>query len=231
MDFNQVWTLVDPPKDIKPVGCEWVYKRKLGAEGEVTASKARIVAKCIVEEEIYMDQFEGFTSIGEEQKGYDFMKNEFDPCIYKKISGSSVAYLVLYVDDILLIENDVKISTGIDPRACCGLTQSSYIDKVLKRFKIENSKRGFRLMRHRIKLSNKQFLKTNEELKQMSDIHYASVFSMLFSALGLMSDVFLIYGGGEFKLEDYSDASFQSDDDDAKSQLNFVFKLNGGVIT
>ncbi|KAL0405951.1 UNVERIFIED_CONTAM: Retrovirus-related Pol polyprotein from transposon RE1 [Sesamum latifolium] len=56
-----------------------------------------------VEEEIYLDQPEGFTSVGEEQK------NEFDPCVYKKISGGSVAYLVLYVDDILLIGNDVKM--------------------------------------------------------------------------------------------------------------------------
>ncbi|KAL0427635.1 UNVERIFIED_CONTAM: Retrovirus-related Pol polyprotein from transposon TNT 1-94 [Sesamum latifolium] len=42
--------------------------------------------------------------------------------------------------------------------------------------------------------------------------------------------MFLIYGGGELILEGYSDASFQSDDDDAKSQSGFVFKLNGGVI-
>ncbi|KAL0361400.1 UNVERIFIED_CONTAM: Retrovirus-related Pol polyprotein from transposon TNT 1-94 [Sesamum radiatum] len=83
-----------------------------------------------VEEEIFMDQPEGFTTVGEEQKvcclqrsiyglkqasrswntrfdevirGYDFIKNDHDPCVYKKISGSSVAYLVLYVDDILLI--------------------------------------------------------------------------------------------------------------------------------
>ncbi|KAL0418973.1 UNVERIFIED_CONTAM: Retrovirus-related Pol polyprotein from transposon RE1 [Sesamum radiatum] len=41
--------------------------------------------------------------------GYDFIKNEHDPCVYKKISGSSVAYVVLYVDDILLIGNDVKM--------------------------------------------------------------------------------------------------------------------------
>ncbi|KAL2232467.1 UNVERIFIED_CONTAM: Retrovirus-related Pol polyprotein from transposon TNT 1-94 [Sesamum indicum] len=41
--------------------------------------------------------------------GYDFIKNEFDPYIYKKISGSSVPYLVLYFDDILLIGNDVKM--------------------------------------------------------------------------------------------------------------------------
>ncbi|KAL0463321.1 UNVERIFIED_CONTAM: Retrovirus-related Pol polyprotein from transposon RE2 [Sesamum latifolium] len=42
--------------------------------------------------------------------------------------------------------------------------------------------------------------------------------------------MFLIYGGGELILEGYSDASFQSNDDDAKSQSDFVFKLNGGVV-
>ncbi|KAL0455767.1 UNVERIFIED_CONTAM: hypothetical protein Slati_0915900 [Sesamum latifolium] len=45
MGSNQVWTLVDPPKGARPVGCKWVYKRKLGADGEVTAFKARLVAK------------------------------------------------------------------------------------------------------------------------------------------------------------------------------------------
>ncbi|KAL0434645.1 UNVERIFIED_CONTAM: Retrovirus-related Pol polyprotein from transposon TNT 1-94 [Sesamum radiatum] len=29
MGSNQVWTLVDPPKGARPVGCKWVYKRKL----------------------------------------------------------------------------------------------------------------------------------------------------------------------------------------------------------
>ncbi|KAK4430722.1 Retrovirus-related Pol polyprotein from transposon TNT 1-94 [Sesamum alatum] len=42
--------------------------------------------------------------------------------------------------------------------------------------------------------------------------------------------MFLIYGGGELILEGYSDASFQSDDDDAKSQSGYVFRLNGGVV-
>ncbi|KAL0305082.1 UNVERIFIED_CONTAM: Retrovirus-related Pol polyprotein from transposon RE1 [Sesamum calycinum] len=60
-------------------------------------------------EEIYMDQSEGFTSFGEEQKEYNFIKNESDPCVYKTISESSVLYLTLYMDDILLIGNDVKM--------------------------------------------------------------------------------------------------------------------------
>ncbi|KAL0427445.1 UNVERIFIED_CONTAM: hypothetical protein Slati_2919300 [Sesamum latifolium] len=247
MGSNQVWTLVDPPKGVRPVGCKWVYKRKLKADGEP----------------------KGFTSVGEEQKvcrlqrsiyglkqasrswnthfdevirDYDFIKNEHDPCVYKKIIGSSVAYLVLYVDDILLIGNDVKMLGDIKAwlstqfsmkdmgeasyilgikiyrdrsRRLLGLTQSSYIEKVLKRFKRKNSKRVFLPMRHGIKLFKKQFSKTDEELKRMSDIPYAS-------AVGSIH--------GELILEDYSDASFQPDDDDAKSQSGFVFKFNGGVV-
>ena len=30
-----------------------------------------------------------------------------EACVYKKVSGSAVAFLMLYVDDILLIGNDV----------------------------------------------------------------------------------------------------------------------------
>ncbi|KAL0319632.1 UNVERIFIED_CONTAM: Retrovirus-related Pol polyprotein from transposon TNT 1-94 [Sesamum radiatum] len=276
MGSNEVWTLVDPPKGVRPVGCKLVYKRKLGADREVTAFKARLVVKGytqrlgvdfqenyspvamaksirivlaiaawydykiwqidvktaflngFIEEEIFIDQPEGFTTVGEEQKvcrlqrsiyglkqafrswntrfdevirGYDFIKNDYDPCVYKKISGSSVAYLVLYVDDILLIGNDVKMLGDIKAwlstqfsmkdmdeasyilgikiyrdrsKRMLGLTQSSYIENVLKRFRMEHSKQGALPMRHRIKLSKKQFPKTDEELKRMSDIPYAS---------------------------------------------------------
>ncbi|KAL0345719.1 UNVERIFIED_CONTAM: Retrovirus-related Pol polyprotein from transposon RE1 [Sesamum radiatum] len=45
MSSNKVWTLVDPPKGVKPVRGKWVYKRKLGADREVTILKARLVAK------------------------------------------------------------------------------------------------------------------------------------------------------------------------------------------
>ena len=35
------------------------------------------------------------------------------PCIYKKVSGSSVAFVTLYVDEILLIGNDIEILDSI----------------------------------------------------------------------------------------------------------------------
>ena len=38
-------------------------------------------------------------------KEFGFTQNEDEPCVYKKVSGSHVAFQVLYVDDILLIGN------------------------------------------------------------------------------------------------------------------------------
>ncbi|KAL0345757.1 UNVERIFIED_CONTAM: Retrovirus-related Pol polyprotein from transposon TNT 1-94 [Sesamum radiatum] len=214
----------------------------------------------------------GNTRFDEVIRGYDFIKNDYDPCVYKKISGSSIAYLVLYVDDILLIGNDVKMLGDIKAwlstqfsmkdmgeasyilgikiyrdrsRRLLGLTQSSYIEKVLKRFKMEHSKRGLLPMRHGIKLSKKQSPKTDEELKRMSDIPYASaVGSIQYAvqctrpdvayALSVTSRYQACAGKAHWDaikaFLSYSDASFQSDDDDAKSQSGFVFKLNGGVV-
>ena len=42
---NQVWTLVDPPEGVIPIGCKWVFKRKADMEGNLTTYKARLVAK------------------------------------------------------------------------------------------------------------------------------------------------------------------------------------------
>ena len=39
-------------------------------------------------------------------KAFGFIQTFGQACIYKKVSGSSVAFLILYVDDILLIGND-----------------------------------------------------------------------------------------------------------------------------
>ena len=40
-------------------------------------------------------------------KAYVFIQTFVEACIYKKVNGSSVAFLILYVDDILLIGNDI----------------------------------------------------------------------------------------------------------------------------
>ena len=45
MKVNDVWTLVDPPEGIKPIGCKWVFKRKRGVDRKVETYKVRLVAK------------------------------------------------------------------------------------------------------------------------------------------------------------------------------------------
>ena len=45
MKVNDVWTLVDPPKGVKLIGCKWVFKRKRGADGKEKIYKVRLVAK------------------------------------------------------------------------------------------------------------------------------------------------------------------------------------------
>jgi len=42
-------------------------------------------------------------------KGFGFIKNEEEACVYKKVSGSSVVFLIIYGDDILLIGNNIPM--------------------------------------------------------------------------------------------------------------------------
>jgi hypothetical protein len=40
---NQVWTLVDPPRDVNAIGTKWGFKNKHGEDGEIVRKKARLV--------------------------------------------------------------------------------------------------------------------------------------------------------------------------------------------
>ncbi|KAL0411474.1 UNVERIFIED_CONTAM: hypothetical protein Slati_3737100 [Sesamum latifolium] len=75
-----------------------------------------------------------------------------------------------------------------------------------------------------------EFTFVGEEHKACAgEAHWSAVKTIL-KYLRKNKDMFLIYSGGELVLEGCSDASFQLDDDDAKSQSSFVYKLNGGVV-
>ena len=66
------------------------------------------------------------------------MQTYGEACVYKKVSGSSIAFLILYVDDILLMGNDIELLDNIKAykvyrdrsRRLIGLSQSTYLDKI-----------------------------------------------------------------------------------------------------
>ena len=140
-----------------------------------------------------------------------------EPCVYKKKSGSSIVFLVLYVDDILLIRSNVLVLQSIKiwlsknfskkdlgeatyilgikiyrdrSKRLLGLSQSTYIDKMLKRFSMEQSKRGYVLMVSGITLSKSLCPQTQDEKTHMSMIPSASAIgSIMYVMLCTRPDV------------------------------------------
>jgi hypothetical protein len=150
-------------------------------------------------------------------KGFVFIQNEEEACVYKKESGSSVAFLILYVDDILLIGNDIPMLESVKTslknsfsmkdlgeaayilgirtyrdrsRRLIGLSQDTYIEKVLKHFSMEQSKKGFLPMSHGIHLSKTQCPLTTDELDRMSKVPYAlAIGSIMYTMISTRPDV------------------------------------------
>ena len=117
--------------------------------------------------------------------------------MYKLIQEGKVVFLVLYVDDILLIGNDVERLTEVKIQLAkqfdmkdlgeaayvlgiqifrdrnnrkLVLSQASYIDKILVRFGMQNSKKGNLPFRHGIHLSKEQSPKTPQAVEEMKHI-------------------------------------------------------------
>ena len=130
--------------------------------------------------------------------------------VFTKVSGSSVAFLILYVDDTLLIGNDIEFLDSIKgylnknfsmkdlgeatyvlgikiyrdrSRCLIGLSQSTYLDKILKKFKMDQSKKGFLPVLQGMKLSSAQCPTTAEDIEEMSVIPYASAIGSIMYAM------------------------------------------------
>jgi hypothetical protein len=133
-------------------------------------------------------------------KGFGFIKNIEEPCVYKKVSGSTVVFLVQYVDDILLIRSDIPMIKVIKSslrksflmkdlgeaayilgikiyrdrsKRLIGLSQDAYVDKILNWFNMQDFNKGFLPVSHGITLSNKQCPWEPDEQERMRAIPYA----------------------------------------------------------
>ncbi|KAL6219605.1 hypothetical protein ACLB2K_007364 [Fragaria x ananassa] len=135
-----------------------------------------------------------------------FVENPLDECIYFKVCGSRFIVLVLYVDDILLTSTDMKLlleaksflSQSFEMKdlgeasfvlgikitrdrkwGLLGISQESYIDKVLRRFSMENCSGGDLPMSKGDKLNKSQCPKNDFEKNAMKNKQYASLVGSL----------------------------------------------------
>ncbi|GJX11008.1 putative RNA-directed DNA polymerase [Tanacetum coccineum] len=137
----------------------------------------------------------------EEIKRFGFTQNLDEPCVYQKASGSNVTFLILYVDDIIIMGNHIPSLQSVKDylgkcfamkdlgeatfilgikiyrdrsKRLIRLGQNAYMDKILKRYRMDNSKRGHIPMQERLDLNKTQGASTPEEVKRMQNVPYAS---------------------------------------------------------
>eukprot|EP00253_Pinus_taeda_P036630 PITA_36630 len=148
-----------------------------------------------MEEEIYMKQLEGFVVKGKKElvcklnkslyglkqsprmwyqkfdtfiQGLDFTRSKEDHCVYFKLIGDRVIYLVLYVDDMSLIGNDKEIIHDLK-------TQFS------SKFDMKDIGAANYILGREIKRD--QCPKTQEEEEETSHVPYASAVCILMCAM------------------------------------------------
>ncbi|GJT33875.1 putative RNA-directed DNA polymerase [Tanacetum coccineum] len=146
----------------------------------------------------------------EKIKRFGFTQNLDEPCVYQKASGRNVTFLILYVDDIIIMGNHIPSLQSVKAylgkcfamkdlgeatfilgikiyrdrsRRLIGLCQSAYMDKILKRYRMDNSKRGYIPMQERLDLNKTQGASTPGEVKRMQNVPYASAVGSIMYAV------------------------------------------------
>ncbi|KAK1413623.1 hypothetical protein QVD17_35399 [Tagetes erecta] len=204
-------------------------------------------------------------------KEFGFVKNEDEPCVYRKASGSSISFFILYVDDILIIGNNIPMLNEVKQwlGSCFAMKDLGEAAYILGIRIYRNRSKRLLWLNQRTVLNKSQSPSTDIETKRMEAVPYASaigsiMYAMLCTrpdvscALSMTSryqqspgmahwtavknilkylrrtkDMSLTFGGVEEELtvRCYTDASFQTDRDNSRSQLWFMFTLNGEAVS
>ncbi|GJV96677.1 zinc finger, CCHC-type containing protein [Tanacetum coccineum] len=121
---NNTWVLADLPPGCKPLGCKWIFKRKLKVDGTIKKFKARLVIQGFRQKSgiYYIDTYApvaristlrlliAMTSIHNLNIHQMDVRTTFlnaDKCVYSKFDEFGKGVIIsLYVDDMLIFSSD-----------------------------------------------------------------------------------------------------------------------------
>ncbi|GJS32089.1 retrotransposon protein, putative, ty1-copia subclass [Tanacetum coccineum] len=277
MKDNDVWELVELPPNAKTVSYKWIFKKKTDMDGAVHTFKSRLVAKGFTQtyrvdyektfspiadirairiliaiaafyvktaflnghlsKEVYMTQPEGFVNLKYPNH---------------KASGSYVTFLILYVDDILIMGNNILMLEDVKSylgrcfamkdlgeaayilgtkiyrdrsKRLIGLCQSAYSEKILRRYSLENSKRGTIPMQEKLKLST--IIENDSKETFLKD---ALSFIKIRVDIYIYENCELLYALTPAEMRHMSNVPYASAVGSIMYATGYVFFLNGGDV-
>nr|GEY96788.1 retrotransposon protein, putative, Ty1-copia subclass [Tanacetum cinerariifolium] len=202
---NDVWVLVELPSNARTVGSKWLFKKKTDMDGAVYIFKARLIAKGFTQT-YRVDYEETFSPVADIRAiriliaiavYYDyeiwqmdvktaFLNGHLSEEVYMEQPEDVKSYLgrSFAIKDLGDAAYILRIKIYRDrSKRLIGLCQCAYIEKIFKRYYMENSKREMIPMQEKLKLSKSQGASTPAEKQRMQNIPYASAIGSIMYAV------------------------------------------------
>ncbi|GJT20865.1 retrotransposon protein, putative, ty1-copia subclass [Tanacetum coccineum] len=206
MKDNQVLRLIDLPPNGKIVGSKWIFKKKTNMDGKVHTYKARLVAK-------------GYT----QTYGVDY-EETFSPVADIRATRILIAIAAFYDYEIWQMDVNTAFLNGAStPEEVKCMQNVPYASTVGSIMYV------VRCTRPDVAFAQNIISRFQQNL---GEPHWTAVKTIL-KYLRNTKDMFFAYGGNpkaELRVDCYCDAGFETDRDDIKSQIGYVFILIGGAV-
>ncbi|PSC67030.1 Gag-Pol poly [Micractinium conductrix] len=272
---NDTWTLCEPPHGTKPIPAKWVYKIKRDSNGNIERYKARLVVQGFRQRE-GIDYDEVFAPVSKYStlrtvlstaaaQDLDlhqldiktaFLNGTIDEEVYAdaglfiSTDPSKPAYLLTYVDDILIVTPKTTSSAAIKQKLMAAfeardldnatfflgmdlirdrtaktikLAQSRNIKDLLSKYGMDDAKTASTPANASIKL-------TKQGTPLDTQTHSYSALTVLRYLTGT-PDIGITFGAGSPGLQVFCDADHAGDIDTRRSTTGYAFIFNGGAIS
>nr|GEV80828.1 retrovirus-related Pol polyprotein from transposon TNT 1-94 [Tanacetum cinerariifolium] len=237
-DKNDTWELTNLPKGQKAIGVKWVYKAKKNAKGKVGV---------LLEEEVYVEQPEGYVAKGQEGKVLS-MIDELKKSMMREFKMTDIGLMSYYLG--------IKVKQTDEGIFIC---QERYANEILNRFGMDKCNPVGTPIEHKVNPSKHDGGKVVDStlfkclvgslrystctrpdilyvaglisrfMKEPMTKHLKIVKRILRYIKGTV-DYGMFYSTSEdFKLVGYSDSDWLRSKDDGRSTLGFLFFLGNNA--